>query len=482
MISLPLVALALIPYALAAPQPEAYADPIHIPLSRRSRTNRVANLPQIADALRIKYGYRPVNTLAKRATAAAVPITDEDNDSSYSGVVSIGTPAQNLNVFLDTGSADLWVATSQCTSCASDVPPFDTTSSSSFKTSSSDIEIDYGSGSVKGTISQDTVSLGGFTVPQQTLLAVTDTTSGLLYDGLSGIMGLGFEVLSAQNATPFWVALDNGGQLSSPVMSFYLERYVNQAEQIATAAGGVLTLGGTNTSLYSGNIEFINMPSGTTPSYWLQEVTALTVQGSSVSIPSGGGLAAIDTGTTLIGAPSTVAASIWNAVPGSVALTGQYQGMYAFPCTTDVAVTISYGGTAWPISSEDMNLGSISLSTSTSSSATQMCVGGIFDVGSSVGTGSGAPAWIVGDTFLKNVYSVFRADPPSVGFATLASGAATSSGSSGSNPAQVSGGGSPLPTGSGGGGLLPGAASPNMNLASSLTLLVTFAVSIAFML
>jgi hypothetical protein len=31
--------------------------------------------------------------------------------------------------------------------------------------------------------------------------------------------------------------------------------------------------------------------------------------------------------------------------------------------------------------------------------------------------------WIIGDTLLKNVYSVFRANPASVGFATLAAGA-----------------------------------------------------------
>lgn len=29
-------------------------------------------------------------------------------------------------------------------------------------------------------------------------------------------------------------------------------------------------------------------------------------------------------------------------------------------------------------------------------------------------------SWIVGDTYLKNFYSVFRYDPPAVGFAPLA--------------------------------------------------------------
>ena len=54
------------------------------------------------------------------------------------------------------------------------------------------------------------------------------------------------------------------------------------------------------------------------------------------------------------------------------------------------------------------------------------CVGAFFSIGSVAGTG--IPAWIVGDSFLKNVYSVFRASPPSVGFAQLSDAAGGSSG------------------------------------------------------
>jgi cathepsin D len=68
MISLPLVAVALLPFALAAPQPDVGV--IHVPIVRRSQTNRVANLPKVVEALRTKYGYQSANT-------ATVPITDE---------------------------------------------------------------------------------------------------------------------------------------------------------------------------------------------------------------------------------------------------------------------------------------------------------------------------------------------------------------------------------------------------------------------
>ncbi|KAF8997425.1 hypothetical protein BDQ17DRAFT_1174061, partial [Cyathus striatus] len=83
-------------------------------------------------------------------------------------------------------------------------------------------------------------------------------------------------------------------------------------------------------------------------------------------------------------------------------------------CSTNVEVTLSLGGKSWPINIVDMNLDPISTGSS-------QCIGGIFDVsqGTNIQSGQGIPGWIVGDTFLKNVYSVFRANPASIGFAQL---------------------------------------------------------------
>jgi cathepsin D len=82
MISLSLVAVALLPFALAAPQPDAGA--IHVPIVRRSQIDRVANLPKAVEALRTKYGYQPTyGSYSKRANTAAVPITDEVRLSGF---------------------------------------------------------------------------------------------------------------------------------------------------------------------------------------------------------------------------------------------------------------------------------------------------------------------------------------------------------------------------------------------------------------
>lgn len=68
-------------------------------------------------------------------------------------------------------------------------------------------------------------------------------------------------------------------------------------------------------------------------------------------------------------------------------------------CNTDLKVTLAFGGQSWPINPADMNLGTVS---------SGQCLGGIFDLsgGTKVGSsGSGAPNWVVGDTFLVCVSS-----------------------------------------------------------------------------
>ncbi|KAF9805833.1 hypothetical protein IEO21_08922 [Rhodonia placenta] len=437
----------ILPLSLAA---IALADPITIPLSRRSNTRQDGSLRHFtaaADHVRAKYGYTTLaSKLRRRGQTVGIATINQNYDSSYLGTVSVGTPAQSFPVVLDTGSSDLWLASTSCSGCPQDTPEFDPSSSSTLKQNTttnagSGIEIQYGSGAVKGTLASDKVSMAGLTIDPQTFLVVDEVSSQLLDGNVTGILGLAFQNLASTGAVPFWQALISDGQLSSPEMSFFLTRFVDDENALTEEPGGIFTLGGTNSSLFTGDIEYQNLVNSGAPTFWMLSVSGVTVQGNSVSIPTGDSAqAAIDTGTTLIGAPQDAAKAIWAAVPGSQALTGEYDGFYAFPCSTTVNVSMAFGGSAWPISPDDMNLGVIE---------NNMCMGGIFvlDLGSSVSSGNGNPSWVVGDTFLKNVYSVFRASPASVGFAQLSNNAGGSSGTIGS--ATVTGTGVPLPSGSG---------------------------------
>lgn len=194
--------------------------------------------------------------------------------------------------------------------------------------------------------------------------------------------------------------------------------------------------GSTNTSLYTGDIDYQDIPSSSV-SYWTLPIKNLTVNSNSVSLPSGqSSYAAIDTGTTLIGGPASQVAALYAQIPNSVAGTGNYDGYYLYralpayfscrtnsvltpknrffiACSTTVNVALSFGGQTWSISPADFKL---------SQTSNSQCVGSVFVFSGS----SNGPGWIMGDTFLKNVYSVFRANPPSVGFAALAAGVQSS--------------------------------------------------------
>ncbi|PIL36061.1 transporter [Ganoderma sinense ZZ0214-1] len=446
--------------AVAAASPRHIPPPLHIPLTRRSshRNASIERFAAHADFLRLKYGYKTASALAKRAgETVGVNIIDQQADSSYIGQITVGTPAQSFKVVLDTGSSDLWVAGNQCSSCGS-TPPFVPNQSSTIKeiTDTSGkgqvITVQYGSGSVAGILAQDTVSLAGFTVNPQPFLVVEQMTSGLLQGDVSGIMGLAFQSLASTAATPFWEQLVNNGQFASPEISFWLARHLDDPTTVDETAGGVMTLGGQNSSLFTGDIEFNTLSNANAPSFWMLELSGATVQGKSVSVPTGSAAAsAIDTGTTLIGAPSDAVTAIFNAIDGAQPLSGQLQGFWAFPCNTKLNVALAFGGKAWPISDEDMNLGRVQ---------GNMCLGGIFDLnlGSNVGSGGGNPVWVVGDTFLKNVYTVFRASPPAVGFAQLSAAA-------GGTPASVSSASPSSPS-----SLVPGASSTHEKTSANPTL------------
>ncbi|KAG1718633.1 hypothetical protein EDB19DRAFT_2031062 [Suillus lakei] len=162
------------------------------------------------------------------------------------------------------------------------------------------------------------------------------------------------------------------------------QHYVNQAGRISAALGGVLTLWGTHLSLYKGSMEYLNI---------VLVTHSLTVQGDTITI---------DTGTTLIRAPTPIVAT----------------------CHTNVVVHISFGGTNWAISPLDLNLGTLNNTMIDNANTTSQMCAGLLLLG------------FVGDTFLKNVYLVFRASPAAFGFAQLVSGLSSSTGFSNPNLVQ----------------------------------------------
>ena len=107
---------------------------------------------------------KPLASVPAHLKRDGVPLTDQENDLLWTGEISIGTDDQTFVVDFDTGSSDLWVPSTSCSSCGKH-NKYDPSTSGTKKSGS--FSISYGDGSTaSGTPYTDTgmrTTLSNFT-------------------------------------------------------------------------------------------------------------------------------------------------------------------------------------------------------------------------------------------------------------------------------------------------------------------------------
>jgi cathepsin D len=88
------------------------------------------------------------------------------------------------------------------------------------------------------------------------------------------LLGLGFAKIaqSQTTKTPFWQAVISGNEAASPEFRFWLARGSGLVQPEQSVPGGVFTFGETNTSFYSGDIEFHELM-GDNAGFWSPNVS-----------------------------------------------------------------------------------------------------------------------------------------------------------------------------------------------------------------
>ncbi|CAG9840535.1 unnamed protein product [Diabrotica balteata] len=367
----------------------ASSEIVRIPLKKQTNhgQRRLRNVAR--NGLRRRFGGQGV-----------VPLVNE-YDLDYYGEIGVGTPPQNFNVIFDTGSADLWVPSSKCTiysgqqNGCQNHKQYDSSKSSTYEANGKSFYIQYGSGELSGFLSEDSVEVGGLAVKNQIFAEATDETSqSFVTSTFDGILGLAYPQLSEAKIPPVFQNLISQGVVDKPVFSFYLSQSANNDK-------GELLLGGSDSKYYKGDFAYSPV---SRKLYW--QVTAQGISVENHNLCQNGCEAVIDTGTSLIYGPTEDVEVINKAIGAQFDYS---EGVYTINCNTDLSnlpdVVFSFGGKKFSIPPEAYIVKDSNICVS-SFLPQEFFLSG-FD-------------WLVGDSFLKTVYTEFDFGQNRIGFAELA--------------------------------------------------------------
>jgi len=214
----------------------------------------------------------------------SIPVKDYMN-TQYFMDITIGTPAQTFTVVPDTGSSNLWVYSSKCHSipCLTH-KTFNASKSSTFVADGEAMDIQYGSGGVKGTVGYDTAMMGGNIAAKHMGFGEMNKVSGATFyvSQMDGIVGLGYDTISVDKLPTFVTTAD----IDDKSFAFYLKS--NPEASIMTIPGKLdtgYTLAGKHDVAEK--------------SYWNVNLTSMQQKGGE-PVTQTGLMAAIDSGTSLI--------------------------------------------------------------------------------------------------------------------------------------------------------------------------------------
>jgi saccharopepsin len=321
-----------------------------------------------------------------------VPLSNFMN-AQYFAEITLGQPPQSFKVVLDTGSSNLWVPSSKCTSIACFLhTKYDSSASSTYKANGTSFSIQYGSGSMEGFVSNDVLSIGDLTIKGQDFAEATKEPGlAFAFGKFDGILGLAYDTISVNHITPPFYNLINQGLISSPVFSFRLGSSEDD--------GGEALFGGVDETAYTGKINYVPV---SRKAYWEVELPKITFGDDEVELENTG--AVIDTGTSLIALPSDIAEMINAQIGAKKTWNGQYQlDCNKVPSLPEL--TFHFGGKAYPLSGTDYIL-----------NVQGTCISSF--IGLDINPPDGSSIWIVGDVFLRKYYTVYDLGRNAVGFAT----------------------------------------------------------------
>jgi len=327
----------------------------------------------------------------------ATETLDNRLNLEYAGPISIGSPGQPFNMLFDTGSANLWVPSAECSPksvACHHHHRYNASASSTFVPDGRRFSIAYGTGSLSGRLAQDTVAIGQLVVQNQTFGMATHEPGPTFVDtNFAGIVGLGFRPIAELGIKPLFESMCDQQLVDECVFSFYLKR--NGSER----KGGELLFGGVDKTKFSGSLTYVPL---THAGYWQFPLDAIEVAGTRINQNR---QAIADTGTSLLAAPPREYLII-NSLLGGLPTSNNEYLLNCSEIDSLPEIVFIIGGQRFGLQPRDYVM------SATNDDGSSICL--------SAFTLMDAEFWILGDVFIGRYYTAFDAGQRRIGFAPAA--------------------------------------------------------------
>ena len=316
-----------------------------------------------------------------------MPIDQDGNDISYFSTVKFGSSNKPLRMLLDTGAANSWVMGADCTTKACEKhDTYSGAGSTSYATTGTDWSVSYGTGSVSGQVVNDTVSFAGFTIPLS-FGSVTIASDEFTTYPMDGILGLGRIGKSEAKLTTVMGQLAEQGSIKNNLFAMSLSRGADGGTD------GEITFGDYNKAKVSGDIVYTDTV--TNDGLWEIPLDNAGVDGKPGKFT--GKSAIIDSGTSYILLPTADAQKLHDLIPGAE----EVGEAFHLPCSNTKSIQLTFSGKSFDISPKDY-MGA--------KGSDGNCVSNI-----AAHQAFGDDQWLIGDTYLKGVYTIFDLDKHRIG-------------------------------------------------------------------
>ncbi|CAN9305418.1 unnamed protein product [Alternaria sp. RS040] len=334
----------------------------------------------------------------------SVAIDQDGSDLSYMVAVTFGDSSDEYHMLLDSAASNTWVMGQDCASEACKThATFGTGDSSTLKTDeTTPFSVTYGTGTSSGHLATDTLHIGTSLSVSLTFGLATNVSDEFRAYPMDGILGIGRGTQGASTtdeiATPqIMDILSSQNLIGAKMYGIHLSRDTDGK------LDGELNLGEVNKERFSGELNYLDCVDNES-GFWEVPLQDAGVDGSSANLSTGSTnrTAIIDTGTSFILIPEPDALAIHSKVEGFE----QDGETFFVPCDTKAVVQFTFNNRIYNISTADW--------VGDKDDDSTLCRSNI------VGRKTfGDAQWLVGDVFLKNVYSVFDFEKSRVGLGVL---------------------------------------------------------------